>query len=95
MIAVVAKGGLLRRLPTSGRIDYDDWLAGVVVDAQIFGDDAMDRPPPTVDGLTAALDDVAEYLVTVEVEVRLDGHRSDAAGQFSEVLHQVAPHFRR
>lgn len=75
MIAVIAENRLFGRLPTSGRIDHNDRLAGVVVDPQIVGDDAVGRSPPAVNGLAAALDDVADDFILVEVEVRFDGGR--------------------
>ena len=66
MVTVVPLHGRLGCLPARWRIDHDDGFAGVVVDAEIVGDDSVFRIPPAVDGLAGALDDVSDDLVTID-----------------------------
>lgn len=73
MVSIVVEDGRFWGFPTAGRIDHNDWLACVIVDAHIVGDNTFGRPSPTMNGLAAAFDYVVDDFVTLEIEVRFDG----------------------
>ena len=72
MIAIIAKHGRLRILPSSRCAENDHRLSCIVVNANVVFNPSVDRFSPAVNGESIALDDIVDHFLSVELEVRFD-----------------------